>query len=70
MCHGYLRAVLRFCYWLIRDGAVKGIVLILRRSYPSQNQAVFVAPFAHNTNAHDMASILTEAKIRPSWTSK
>ena len=57
------------CYWLIRDGAVKGIVLILRRSYPSQNQAVFVAPFAHNTNAHDMASILTEAKIRPSWTS-
>jgi len=56
------------CYWLIRDGAVKGIVLILRQSYPSQNQAVFVAPFAHNTNAHDMASILTEAKIRPSWT--
>ena len=56
------------CYWLIRDGAANGLAPILRQSYPSQNQAVFVAPYAHITNAHDMASVLTEAKIRPSWT--
>ena len=57
----------QICYWLIRDGGVMGIVLILRISYPSQMQTIFVAPFAHNTNSHDMGSILTEQKVRPSF---
>ena len=55
------------CYWMRQDDSVMGIVLVLRRSYPSHNQTVFVAPFAHNTNSHDLASILVEAKVRPSW---
>ena len=55
------------CYWLVTESSVKGIVILLRHSYPCQSQTVFVAPFAHNTNSHDLASILAEAKIRPSW---